>query len=75
MVGLAFASVVTWTVWLAKGLELIWAKRRARAATHKLRCAQSLEEAARQVQSRWTRHGPVPHEAFYNSRARRQGNK
>jgi biopolymer transport protein ExbB len=36
IIGLAFASVVTWTVWLAKGLELVWAKRRARAATRKL---------------------------------------
>ena len=36
-----FASVVTWTIWLAKGLELVWAKRPARAATHKLRHAKS----------------------------------
>ena len=28
MIGLAFASVVTWTVWLAKTIELIVAKRR-----------------------------------------------
>ena len=59
MAGLAFASVVTWTVWLAKGLELILAKRRARAATLKLRRAKSLGEATRQVQSGWTRSGPV----------------
>jgi hypothetical protein len=25
MIGLAFASVVTWTIWLARGLELVWA--------------------------------------------------
>jgi len=31
MIGLAIASVVTWTVWLAKTLELIAAKRRLRA--------------------------------------------
>jgi biopolymer transport protein ExbB len=59
MIGLAFASVVTWTVWLAKGLELVWAKRRARAATHKLRHAKSLRAAARDLQSGWTRKGPV----------------
>ena len=29
MIGLAFASVVTWTVWLAKSLELFTARRRA----------------------------------------------
>jgi biopolymer transport protein ExbB len=59
MIGLAFASVVTWTVWLAKGLELVWAKRRARAATRKLRHAKSLRAAARDLQSGWTRKGPV----------------
>ena len=32
MIGLAFASVVTWTVWLAKNIELWAAKRRVRAA-------------------------------------------
>jgi biopolymer transport protein ExbB len=30
MIGLAFASVVTWTVWFAKSLELFTARRRAR---------------------------------------------
>ena len=59
MIGLAFASVVTWTIWLAKGLELVWAKRRARAATRKLRHAKSLADGARGVQSGWTRNGPV----------------
>jgi biopolymer transport protein ExbB len=59
MIGLAFASVVTWTVWLAKGLELVWARRRARAATDKLRHAKSLGAAARDLQSGWTRKGPV----------------
>ena len=59
MIGLALASGVTWTVWLAKGLELIWAKRRARAATYKLRYAKSLADGARGVQSGWTRNGPV----------------
>src|ERR1700727_2705033 len=59
MIGLAFASVVTWTVWLAKGLELVWAKRRTRAATRKLRNAKSLRAAARDLQSGWTRKGPV----------------
>ena len=29
MIGLAFASLVTWTIWLAKGLELAAARRRA----------------------------------------------
>jgi biopolymer transport protein ExbB len=59
MIGLAFASIVTWTVWLAKGLELVWSKQRARAATRKLRRARSLRAAARDLQSGWTRKGPV----------------
>jgi biopolymer transport protein ExbB len=29
MIGLAFASLVTWTVWLAKTIELALARRRA----------------------------------------------
>jgi biopolymer transport protein ExbB len=59
MIGLAFASIVTWTVWLAKGLELVWSKQRARPATRKLRRARSLRAAARDLQSGWTRKGPV----------------
>src|SRR5258707_3797399 len=35
MIGLVFASVVTWTVWLAKSLEIFLAKRRLRLASHK----------------------------------------
>jgi biopolymer transport protein ExbB len=30
LIGLAFASVVTWTVWLAKTIELVFARRRVR---------------------------------------------
>jgi biopolymer transport protein ExbB len=36
LIGLAFASVVTWTVWLAKSIEIFFAKRRVRAASNKL---------------------------------------
>jgi biopolymer transport protein ExbB len=49
MVGLAFASLVTWTVWLAKGVELIVAKRNARVALRALAGAVSLPEAAREL--------------------------
>jgi biopolymer transport protein ExbB len=59
MVGLAFASLVTWTVWLAKGLELVAAKRRARSATRKLERAESLEQARIEIEGGWTRQGPV----------------
>jgi biopolymer transport protein ExbB len=36
LIGLAFASIVTWTVWLAKTIEIVFAKRRVRAALNKL---------------------------------------
>jgi biopolymer transport protein ExbB len=46
MVGLAFASVVTWTIWLAKVLELATAKAAAGRALRRLETAASLSEAA-----------------------------
>jgi biopolymer transport protein ExbB len=45
MVGLLFASLVTWTVWLAKNLELWRAMRRGRAALAILNETRSLAEA------------------------------
>lgn len=45
MVGLAFASLVTWTVWLAKSLELLAASRRATAALRRILGAHTLSEA------------------------------
>ncbi|HVV92075.1 MAG TPA: tonB-system energizer ExbB [Hyphomicrobiales bacterium] len=59
MIGLAFASLVTWTVWLAKGLDLLAARRKARRAARKLEQAASLVEAARAIEAGWTRRGPV----------------
>jgi biopolymer transport protein ExbB len=49
MVGLVFASLVTWTVWLAKTFELWSAKRKARAGTRVLLEARSLDEADSQL--------------------------
>ena len=45
MVGLVFASLVTWTVWLVKLLELWKATRSGRAALAALNEARSLSEA------------------------------
>ena len=45
MLGLAFASFVTWTVWLAKSLELVGARRRARSACEIVVRVRSLIEA------------------------------
>ena len=41
---LAAASVVTWTIWLAKTIEIAVAKRKARAATRRLAAAPSLAD-------------------------------
>jgi biopolymer transport protein ExbB len=47
--GLAFASVLTWTVALVKGFELLMAERRMRGGLIALRAAGNLEEAGRQL--------------------------
>jgi biopolymer transport protein ExbB len=44
LVGLAFASLVTWTVWLAKSIEIFFAKRRVRTAAKELAAIRSLEK-------------------------------
>jgi biopolymer transport protein ExbB len=44
LVGLAFASLVTWTVWLAKSIEIFFAKRRVRAAAKELAGIRSLDK-------------------------------
>jgi biopolymer transport protein ExbB len=45
MIGLVFASLVSWTVWLAKTIELWRAKRQANAALIVLNEARTLAEA------------------------------
>jgi len=47
MVGLAFASLVTWTVWLAKTIELRMARRLARRRMKMLESGGSLLDAVR----------------------------
>jgi len=49
MIGLAFASVVTWTVWLAKSIELLAVKRATRKALQAIAQSRSLGEALDQV--------------------------
>ena len=44
MLGLVFASVVTWTIWFAKVTELIAARRQLRSATKVLSEARSLKD-------------------------------
>ena len=45
MIGLAFASLVTWTIFIAKIIELALVQRRLRAALGKIADARSLAEA------------------------------
>jgi biopolymer transport protein ExbB len=52
MIGLAFASLVTWTAWLAKSLELAGGKARAGRTLKVIRSARTLDEAVRHVSGR-----------------------
>jgi biopolymer transport protein ExbB len=45
MIGLAFASLVTWTIFIAKLIELSFAQRRLRGALNQIGEARSLAEA------------------------------
>jgi biopolymer transport protein ExbB len=45
MIGLAFASLVTWTIFIAKMIELSIARRKLRNALNKIRDSRSLAEA------------------------------
>ena len=49
MVGLLFATAVTWTVWLSKTIELMRLRRNARTALRELANARSLDDAVRQA--------------------------
>src|SRR5450759_5658115 len=44
MIGLVFASVLTWTIWFAKTIELMAARRHLRAAIDALGAARSWAE-------------------------------
>ncbi|MBH0238261.1 tonB-system energizer ExbB [Methylobrevis albus] len=57
MLGLAFASLVTWTVWLTKSLEIWLATRGVRRAGRLIAEARNLAEAAETV---GFRRGPAP---------------
>ncbi len=52
MIGLIFASVLTWTIWFAKAIELLTARRRMRAAIEALDGARSWSEASAGPQTR-----------------------
>jgi biopolymer transport protein ExbB len=47
MIGLAFASVLTWTIWFAKAIELVLAQRRLRTAIKALAALQTWSDTVR----------------------------
>ena len=46
MIGLAIASIITWTIWIAKGFEVLGVKRRLRGEIANLKKARTLQEAS-----------------------------
>lgn len=56
MIGLAFASLATWTVWLAKTLELAGARARAGRTLKIIRSSSTLSDAIGEI---GTRGGPA----------------
>ncbi|EPR22308.1 biopolymer transporter ExbB [Agrobacterium sp. C13] len=52
MIGLAFASLVTWTVWVAKSIELAGARVRAGSTLKVIRRAKTLTEATEAVEKK-----------------------
>ena len=52
MIGLAFASVLSWTIWLAKAIELIAARRRLRQAIGVIGTVRSWADAANAMRKR-----------------------
>lgn len=57
MISLAFASLVTWTVWLAKSLQMAGARNRASGALKRIANAATLENA---IEAIGKRRGVVP---------------
>jgi biopolymer transport protein ExbB len=49
MIGLAFASLVTWTVWLTKWIELRAARRKAKKRLKMLQRSRTLSDADQQI--------------------------
>ncbi|MGQ0683905.1 tonB-system energizer ExbB [Bradyrhizobium sp.] len=78
MIGLVFATAVTWTVWLSKTIELIRAQRNARAALRDLASARSMEDAVRLVRQGTVARlldGAVAELELSNDRMNREGIK
>ncbi len=64
MIGLAIASIITWTIWIAKGFELMGAKRRLRTEILHLKKAATLKEAAASATKPGTLANLLVHDAL-----------
>ena len=73
MIGLAFASLVTWTVWLAKTIELARETSKAKKRIRMLESGPSLIEAARALRQRQGRgRADRPHHGARGEPVRRR---
>ncbi|KAB0497794.1 tonB-system energizer ExbB [Pseudomonas vancouverensis] len=68
MIGLAIASIITWTIWIAKGFELIGAKRRLRGEIAQLKKSASLKEASVTAAKEGTLANLLVHDALEEMR-------
>jgi biopolymer transport protein ExbB len=68
MIGLAIASIITWTIWIAKGFELMGAKRRLRSEIADLKKARSLTDASQSANKEGTLAHLLVHDALEEMR-------
>ena len=68
MIGLAIASIITWTIWIAKGFELMGAKRRLRSEIAHLKKATTLKEASASAAKQGTLAHLLVHDALEEMR-------
>ena len=68
MIGLAIASIITWTIWIAKGFELMGAKRRLRGEIAQLKKSASLKEASEVSNKEGTLAHTLVHDALEEMR-------
>ncbi len=68
MIGLAIASIITWTIWIAKGFELMGAKRRLRNEIVHLKKATTLKEASASATKPGTLANLLVHDALEEMR-------
>nr|WP_315445029.1 tonB-system energizer ExbB [uncultured Pseudomonas sp.] len=68
MIGLAIASIITWTIWIAKGFELMGAKRRLRSEIAALKKATTLKEASATAGKEGTLANLLVHDALEEMR-------